>query len=577
MKNIFLLLLLSLLQVVTPGRAAVIVGGGGAGGVPGSIVNVAPGATLSRILSNAIAGTTYQLGAGTYTVTPSVLNSNLTSGNQFQGITFANKTNVTILGVPGLSIIDGSSSLGELLWITNCARIVIEGVTFKGYTNHNIQQLPTYGGVGGLWASVNLYQSEHITFMNCRWLGSAGHGLQDKGAEAASFVASTSISTNQIIVEDCYFEDIGGWRNIGAAIYEDGTAIVPTGWTIRRNKFVNCLRGVEPYNENDPGIVFNNCLIEGNSFLNMVTFGVSPVGSTNGHNVIVRGNTIEFQPGAQYHGSNANPFQVGIEWNSGQAWKILNNSITGGAGRGILAGNASTQIGDGLISGNLLIGQTNTGAGVSYGLQTVTLYRTQITGNYFTRSKTYGMYLLGLRDSEVSGNQFINPVFGNTALRLASFAPDITSNVTIRANYFHDFVPGRLVTAIDDQLGGLLKVRLIENVIQGATVGVSVHALTLGDNLFISGPPSVFNFTNNFPALAAGGSFLTNFTAIGTRTNDSVKLMIPNQFFGLSTNVISTAWGSNDSVFIYLHNAGPAASAASSYRMKAVVTQVEAY
>ena len=87
----------------------------------------------------------------------------------------------------------------------------------------------------------------------------------------------------------------------------------------------------------------------------------------------------------------------------------------------------------------------------------------------------------------------------------------------------------------------------------------------------------MFNYTNDFPSIAAGGSFRTNFPALGVRTNDYATVMVPDQFYRIGTNIVVNAWASNDVVWLYLHNAGPASADVGNVRFKAAVRQVEAY
>lgn len=359
---------LLLLSLVLPGLAAsggITASPGGA--LPGVVI-LSPGNGFSNALATIANGTTLMLGDGNYTVTPSILNSNFNRSSPFLGASLLSKTNITIIGVPGQTIIDGSGSIGELLWISNCSQIRIEGLTFKGYTNHNVAVMPTFGNgtnAGAyLWASVNVYACEELTFFKCQWRGAAGHGLQDKGAETDSMLATTILSTNQIRVDSCYFTDVGQWRtNNGvnqATNHWDGTAIVPTGWTVRDCVFENLGRGVEPYNEADSGSrIFYNCVIEDNKFRNIIDFAVGPAGSTNGHFVQVLRNQVFNDNVYSYHGSNFGPGQTfyspcfAFYINGGRGWILRDNVAQGTMQHGFYAVNSVSFLDDCLWEGNV--------------------------------------------------------------------------------------------------------------------------------------------------------------------------------------------------------------------------------
>lgn len=562
---------------------------GGFGNVSGGrVVNVSPGSGLTRTLGSAVINTTYALGSGTYTVTPSLLNSNLVAGNQFTGISFLNKTNVTISGVPGRSIIDGSGSLGELLWISNCSNIKIIGVTFKGYTNHNILQLPPTG----LWASVNLYQSEKVEFINCSWIGSADHGLQDKGAETSLLPASTSISTNGILVDSCYFYDIGGWRITGGVVYVDGTAIVPTGWTIRNCVFENCLRGIEPYNENDAGgIVFINCSIQRNNFFNIADQGILTAGSTNGHEIVVSDNFFDEQATWSYHGTNlltvgkSSTPGYGIAITGGRGHNINNNLVNRARYCGIAVGSSMD---DATVDGNKVYNVGNGVDGFGYiignGDATVKPIRRLTFQNNSSRGcTTIGLYILGARDSNFRNCSFDTPTLYGSApgMKCHAFAPNQNTNLNFIACSVMDS-SGTMGYGVEVSLGNV-NVSFAECNISLGTLG-RYNNLAL-DETTISGPAKTYSSTVNLASIPASGQFIGNFSAPGVRTNDLVSLMLPSQFYSLGnvSNIHFSAWASNSTttdgvVFYHIKNLDTVSAAdPQNVRLRATVRQVEGY
>ena len=566
------------------------IGAGTAAQITGKFVTVAPGTSLASVLLSATPNTTFILGSGNYTVRPSFLNSNLVAGNQFTGISFHNKTNITIQGVPGRSIIDGSGSLGELMWISNCSNIKILGVTFKAYTNHNIAQLPPTG----LWASVNVYQCEKVEFRNCAWMGSTDHGLQDKGAEAtANHGPSTaSISTNGMIVENCYFYDIGGWRNNAGTVYVEGTAIVPTGWTIRNCSFENCMRGIEPYNQGDTeGIVFRNCIIQGNSFLNIADQAICTAGSTNGHEIIVANNFFDEETSWSYHGTNL----ATVGFNSAPGYSI---ALVGGNGHQIInntinrARYAAVALGYGTedctIDGNKVrnVGNGVHGYGYLLGNPDVSVKpvkRLIFQNNSSRLTTTIGLYILGARDCVFRNNQIeTGTVYGGSpAVKCHAFSPNLNTNLTFSGLTVLD-TSGTMGYGVEITAGNV-NVSFFDCDIRQGTLGK--YDNQSGAEVTISGPPKTFTTTVDLASIPASGQRIGNFSAPGVRTNDLVSLMLPSQFFSVGnvTNVSVTAWASNSTtldgvIFYNIKNLDTVSAAdAQNVRFRATVRQVEGY
>lgn len=411
---------------------------------------------ISLILSNAPNDTLYHVTPGNYAITPSVLSSNLTGGTQFRGITMAGKTNVAVIA-HGLATLDGSSEYGELLVVTNSSGIRFVGLGFYGKTNHNwTQVIPT----NHLWAGIRIATSEKITFENCDISRHFNHGIADLAANFSSVRAST----NQILLLNNTFSDIGSWRT-NNVLTTDGTAIVPTGWTMHKNRIKNVLRAIEPYLAADgqPSVIWN-CIITDNEIEDAYEYGITTVGNTNFHGLIARGNIIRNNPGASYHGSNImHTGGAGILWNGGHKWTIDDNQVSGVWANGIWVGG---NVHDGAITRNRIYDITNNAAAV--GLLAQSAYRLRISDNTISGARNSGVYLYGLRDSDVIGNHLPNPSHSGSGIRITSSGSQIASNLNIRNNFIFDSVNSRLTYGVEDQLGGTFKIRFSGNDIQNA-------------------------------------------------------------------------------------------------------------
>jgi hypothetical protein len=559
-------ILLTLLLSIVGAQAQFWMGGNSAGGGAPAVTIVAPGAGLKAILEASANDKTYQLGVGTYTVTPSILQSNLAAGNTFTGITLANKTNVTLLGVPGSSIIDGSVAPGQQLWISNCSGIKIIGVTFIGYTNHASQTFPFNSSF--IWSSVDLLRCENVLFENCRIERQADHGLTDKGAEADGGVASSPPSTNQMVVRNCYFENIGGFRS--GALATDGTAIVPTGWTIENCEFRNCLRGIEPYESPGAlGQIINNCVIRGNRFYNMVEFAVSTAGATNIHNAIVENNYIRNDYTFSYHGTNFGPgfyesICVGYNFNGGRGWLVRNNVARGGMSAGFQFLNSLSFLDDFIVIGNSTIdidrGSGSVGVGFTIGDSANSAAAASSVRRMMFRENTainagsvgYGGFrILGCRDSTFDNNIAIKShVYTAVDVANSAFNVGVAGN---SAAFITNLVM-RNNLAIDGGIGtpyGFVLQDNIRNAVfenndardYGANGGFTNRS---GANVSILGPVKNYSASVDFPSIAGNGVSDIVITAVGVTTNDVITYSLPSQFWGNpSDKVVFAAWATN--------------------------------
>lgn len=521
---------------------------------PVVLLTVDPGADLAQVVRDLPPANVHLfLKAGEYKVTPSMVRS-----NGLGALNIFNRSNLTIEGVPGLTRINGRSAVGELFWITNCENVALRNLVLEGRVVTNIVEMD---GLDEVFSGVGVYDVRRFTMEGCAMIDHHDHGILDYGSQINWDV----ISTNNVTVRNNWFHNIGStWTN--GPVSRDGTAVVPTGWVVENNTFTECLRGVEPYSHNDdtPNR-FYNCIIRNNRFYNTLEFGVGPAGSTNGHSVVVEGNDFINDYEFTRRGTNILQSASAIWWNGGYGWKIRNNNVRGRWAFGIYA---QSGVRSGVIMNNTVEGLTNYAGIASVPYQFETAYNLLIANNSARNSRSQGMYLYGLRDSEVRGNLIESP-FSGAGIQLATFSSNVASNLLVRGNVVRSAPVGIL-----DQLGSLEKITLLDNELQGVTT--NIHNLS-GDALQVAGPWKTFNFTNDFPSLASGGSFRTNFPASGVRTNDYAAVMVPDQFYRVGTNIVVNSWASNDVVWLYLHNAGPAAADVGSVRFKVQVRQLEAY
>ena len=540
------------------------------------VVYVATNDNITLVLSNAPNNTAFILPSFTYAVTPSILNSNLITSTVFQGVKLINKTNITIKGVKGLTVWDGSAGLGEVFVITNCDNVTIEGVTFRGYTNHNFMALPSYGGTTNnnsyLWALVNYYACSRLTFKDCTFERSADHGLQDKGAEGTASgnqLSTTVISTNEIRIINNTFNDIGGMRtNQVGGFQADGTAIVCTDAYVFGNEFKNSYRGVEPYNEGESSgnVTFANTRIQNNSFINIADYGVTLAGSTNGNNIVVDGNYFYREPGFLYHGTNTDAsfnssLGGAINMSGGDRHVIRGNVMRNMAGFGIYIGTAGANPVEGVsIVGNFIDGVTNTVgfgfgifAGDASGAPVFPVRNAYIANNTIRNAKTYAAYLIGIADTVFEGNQLINPVFpgGYTAVLLQSYLSSVASNNIVRNNVIKDTGTAEMTYGIQ-VTAGVLAVQTFNNTIENGTTGTINNGAGTGLTQYDTVSSSTNRILRAFDSGAAQITSVTSTTVtaqsfIGSgESTPYLLLSSPNgASFGLSVNTNLTVQTTN--------------------------------
>jgi len=510
---------------------------------------------------------------GTSTVTPRVVSS-----NYFGGINLFSKTNILIEGSPGASILDGSSTYGELLFISNCFGVTLRGISFMGHVKTNWTAAANDGGYVGdyLWAGISIYRCGSILFENNRVENHHDHGIWD----LAGYQNYVDLSTNNIVVRNNYFYNIGSART-NLSIDIDGTAISPSGWTVEGNFITDCLRGIEPFDDNTGGYAFYNCFIRNNLIRNSIARGIFSAGSTNGQNVVVEGNYIYWDTGYTRRGSNVLVDAHGIELGGGgDGWTIRNNRFKHVPGNSISLASVqfvrNVKIYDNIFEypTNWINGTISSAIGVGNGSGTTPSGQNCfIMRNFFDRCGV-GIQIYSSGNAEITGNRFIDPIAGATACLYVQAFP-FNSNLVASGNSFIDTkaagVPGISITS------GNINCMFVDNTFAGFT---TKYANSSGDNATILGSPKTFSATIDFPSIGAPGQFTTNFTATGVKTNDAVLLSWPAQVYasGNVTNLVFQGWCSNDVIYIRaMNNDAVTAANPPSVTFRGIVRQVEAY
>lgn len=493
-----------------------IVPGGASGGAAAGVTSIAAGSDIVNTLSNAPNNSAYQLGVGTYTVTPSIAGigqaPGIGGGAGFtRAINLFNKTNISILGVPGRTIIDGglafdsTNNLGEILLATNCLNLYLYGITFRGQflTNFTLWTNAT------LWAGIGLFNCKNVTIENCNVIDHFDQGIWDVAALSAVGPHCTNVNIINGLIQN-----IGSQRtNLGPSQPGDGAGIVPTGWRIENVTFRDNWRHIEPFDEID-GYPFNSLVIKGCYFEGSIDSGIYTAGSTNCHNALVTGNRI-FQP-RDYTRRGTNQYQTAsaIHFNAGQAPNIRDNVIEGYVA-GVNLATATDMYGAQIVN-NTFRYQSNA-AVASYALYigdlAVTAPRIKqayIANNLIQGSQWFAMYVFGLADSVVENNLFREPITtgGFECVNLAGNA-GANTNILFMGNSIID------VGTLDIDAGFAINsgqyIRFVNNDVQGTTM---LYSNLVGAEVVIRQPPTIVSAT------LVSGTY--------TNTQRDTRIRIPN-------------------------------------------------
>lgn len=585
MFNIFIILLLA----CASGFAAT---GGGGGGAP-NVVTISPGANLATY--NWQNDTAYQLGEGTYSPgTPSILMSNLMTRTAIGGILLASKTNITIRGVPGGTVIDGRTvGLGELLTLSNCLNIRIEGIEFRGHTNFNWANLPGFSPIttnagAYIWGSIALMATcSDITFDNIWVNGSVDHGLWDYAASnGALFPNADTPSTNNIQVLNSKFSYCGSFRTNSttpttALPQADGTAIVPSGggWNISGCYFDNNLRGIEPYDEGDAGgklgfgTIITDCYFK-NNFL----FAIGPAGSTNAHSVlianckIINDRSFNFR-GTNFGGANQDVLgydSYGLFLNGGRGWHVMNTEVAGLWRGGLFIGNGSSFcddfIIDGLVIRDIYTGTGGAGIGGQIGVvaddaaSASSVRRLLMSNVKIINTEVRGFRTTACRDCTFENIDLFNAGVYTTASSANhsgisvgedSFTVNNPTNVTLRNIRAWSGQNGAGAQAYAVFWAANVYSSSFENwflVGQAENGGITNKS---GSRVSFLGPIKNYAGTVDYAAIAANTAVDTVFTAVGVTTNDMVAVSVPPSIYtgGIAGGeLLFGAWGTNSTL-----------------------------
>lgn len=543
--------------------------GSGSGGAPG-VVTIAPGANLATY--NWQNDTAYQLGDGTYTVTPSIWKTNNTTGTVPAGIKLFNLTNVTLSGVPGQTVISGTSTPGEVLMASNCFNLRIGGITFYGYTNHSLNEIQCASS-NLVFAGLLFANCDGFYFENCRVERFIDNGLGDV-AQGYLTAANLQQSTN-VFIRNNYFRDIGGWftNMAGGAHISDGVACAPLQGVIEGNTFENVFRAIEPFNV-PPGVNKPfRVVIRNNRIKNVVDYGITTFGTTNAYDSVIEGNFIENAAVWSYHGTNYgvtfSHIATGIYIGSGQRWMIARNTVYGGFQTGIAAGLVSAMpMADCFIIDNL-VSDINTTGGQGSGFylgdpsnvaaSTRALLRATISGNKAIRTQDAGFALWAGRDINLFDNTVINcNLAGNGGWLGAGFllgydgySTALLTNINARGNtvYTDTANAPRIPFYIADNVSSMRMVDFYTYTNGSATAASASNGITnrSGNNVTILGPVRTYNSAVNLASIAANTGVDTVITAAGVTTNDAITVQIPPQFWvgGAGGEVNLFAWATN--------------------------------
>ncbi len=377
-------------------------------------------------LSNVVSGTRYVLAKGAEWQ----VRGDSVKSNGLAAINIFNKSNVEIVGY-GATIY--ATNIGDVLYLTNCQNVQIEGLTLKGTVVTNYVAL---GPIGVVWGALGYFACNDLRLYHNRMIDHHDHGVLDYASQGGNWKPATTNIQGRFN----FFYNGGSMRTNESSV-KDGTAIVPTGGDWTDNTIMYWMRGFEPYVENLGGsATVQNTLIARNRIVNSMDDAILTAGSTNAHGLIIEDNVIEWHPGATWRGSNFIVSATGININAGQRVKILRNKI-------YYAPNFDIDVPGNLEKFGFVI-EDNFGYGYFYGASgggglEVTSSSARmpnrgfsIKNNKFEFKRGFGIGLTGVRDSEISGNKLINTGLDSTRqMWIYSDATTICSNLVIFGNH----------------------------------------------------------------------------------------------------------------------------------------------
>lgn len=563
-----------------------------------NIVRADPSLNMVPLFRDLANDSIVYLEGGTYPVTPSMLQSNLTAGNTYTGVLLANKTNVSIIGVYGRTTWDGSSAPGEVLVLSNCSNVRISGITFIGYTNWVSTVIPITGPV---FAGITYMRMDTFIFENNYVWRHYDQGIMDGGS---TFSQVSQVSSNGIIIRNNVFRDCGGWRSGGGA-GADGTAITHAGGTIEGNFIDLCYRGIEPYTDQNSANQTFVSIIRNNTMRNCLDRGIY-CASTNNVYSVIQNNYIENESSFIFHNTNyggavAVVNTVGIQIAGGRGYTISGNVVRGLYQTGYFLANSASKLDDVNFTDNLAQDIGNAGGqgrgfyfgdpGANSAANATSIRRALIARNRAVNCQEQGFAFWTGRDCDIIDNITRNCnlgaaaadsetsaafVFGYSGIPLA-----IMTNINVRGNIAYIDNANSGYGFYLQNVGSMIfeNNQAITNATSAGTVFNGGITNNSGANVTVLGPLKTFYATIDLPSIGVNSQFTTNFTATDVNTNYSVEnLRIPAQFYasGNTTNIVYNAWCSNNTVYIkFSNNDAVTAADAPSVRMTATVRQTQ--
>jgi hypothetical protein len=391
-----------------------------------NVIYINSSSNIVSALSNIVSGTRYVLAKGAEWP----VRANSVKSNGLAAINIFSKSNVEIVGY-GATIY--ATNIGDVLYLTNCQNVQIEGLTLKGTVVTNYAGL---GPIGVVWGALGYFACSDLRLYHNRLIDHHDHGVWDLASQGGSWRPATTNIQGRF-----NFFYNGGSMRTNESSSKDGTAIVPTGGDWTDNTIMYWMRGIEPYIENLSGSArVQNTLLARNRIINSMDDAILTAGSTNAHGLIIEDNIIEWHPGATWRGSNFIVSASGININAGQRVKILRNKI-------YYAPNFDIDVPGNLEKFGFVI-EDNFGYGYFYGASgggglEVTSSSARmpnrgfsIKNNKFEFKRGFGIGLTGVRDSEISGNTLVNTGLDSTRqMWIYSDATTICSNLVIFGNH----------------------------------------------------------------------------------------------------------------------------------------------
>ncbi len=501
-----------------------------------NVVFMNPASNIVVGLSNlsATADVEVRFAAGNYPFNPSNIQS-----NGLGGINIFNKSGrVRLIGIPGQTIFDTRAGLGDSLWVTNCPKFEISGITFLGRVETN------YTVVNAIytWAALQYYNTPDIRITDCDFIDHHDHGIGDHSSQQGW------ITTSFAFIQNNRLRNIGSERT-NLSFYGDGTAIVPTRGVVSGNYITDCWRGIEPYYDGGLASVPVGLTISGNTIINSVDDPITFSGNTNIHEVLIANNTIINTNGYARRGTNAAVTQQGIRINGGQRHIVSKNYVRGMRSVGIYVGGGYV---DGVVvEDNDVAGSGSYDALIGNENSTVTpVTRLMFRNNKSLDPGSVGLYVISARDSTFEGNQWINPtdVSGNPAVLVGASGNNRSTNLIFRANRVNE--SAALADYGFSVASGNVGIKFELNTVSGTTAGdiennagseVTVFNTTTGstDKIARISDLSGVSGTNNPVTLSAGIVTLATNQTVAFTTNANADFSVI--FAGAASNASTRA------------------------------------